>query len=152
MLCNTNKMHETAAMWLPQFFLKGFVAVALNSRLYFKPPWSSRPLKAKEGMFRTYVEVVNYLLQTYAADYIIAKMEAITACCTLLRTMSPAQNANVVATESLRRREAYYENVLKRIFIEFRPPWVGPLEHAIALEYPRWLHNVWSALSPVIAP
>lgn len=53
--------------------MKGSSAVWLNARLCVQPNLSSDTSRAEERMLRTYRKVINYLLQTYASNDVIAE-------------------------------------------------------------------------------
>lgn len=63
-------------MWLFKVFTKSSSDAALNARLCVNPTSSSNMPRAKEGTLRTYVEVVSYVLRTYAYDAFTAKTDA----------------------------------------------------------------------------
>ena len=71
--CDQNGFSEGAAMWLFQFYLKGQAATLLHSRM------QGNTMAVEEDqteMLRTYPEVVNYLLETYATDEVIQEAYA----------------------------------------------------------------------------
>lgn len=113
--CDTNGVHEGAAMWLLHFFMKKPAAAALNSRISL-PSKSHR--RHKEGTLTTYCEVVNYLLETYATDDVIAETDAEILRFTQPPTKSPTEYAEALWNKALRCDRVYDEYVLKGIFIE----------------------------------
>lgn len=58
-------------MWLFHFSMKRWSAAVLNARLRLKPTSSSNTLRARKRLWAT-PDVVNYLLQTYGTDDVIA--------------------------------------------------------------------------------
>lgn len=73
--CSTNGIDESAAIWIFHFFIKGSFAAALNACWSLKSTSQSSTPRAKDGMLRTYAEVVNYLLQTCATNDVIARTD-----------------------------------------------------------------------------
>lgn len=69
MACNTNRIPESAAIWLFHFFMKKRAGEALNARTSL----SSLSCAGQEGELTLYCEVVKHMLATYAIDDIIAK-------------------------------------------------------------------------------
>lgn len=61
----TDEIHEGAAAWLLHLFTNGSSTAALNALLCLKPNSLLNKPRAKEKMPRTYIEVVNYIFQTY---------------------------------------------------------------------------------------
>lgn len=109
----TNKIHESAVMWLFHFFTKGSSATALNARLVLKPTLSLNTPWAKERMLRTYLEVVNVLLQNYVTDDVIAESDSALTRYIQPSTMSPTQYVNAPVAKSHRCGEVYDEYVVK---------------------------------------
>lgn len=69
---DTNGIHEVAAHLLLRFFMKCPAAVALNERIALK----SKSYKSqKEDTESSYCDTVNYLLETYATDYVMANTD-----------------------------------------------------------------------------
>lgn len=93
-------------MWLFHFLMKGSFAAALNERLCLKPTSSSNLPRAKEGMLRTYAEVVKYLLQTYATNDIVKSDAALTSYIKPL-PMPQTKYAEALVANSLRFGEVY---------------------------------------------
>lgn len=74
--CDTNGIHEGAAVWLFNFFIKKSVSTVLNTRLASKHTAHTRmPFTEKTTSIMTYPQVVNYLLRTYGKDENIAETE-----------------------------------------------------------------------------
>jgi len=80
--CDTNGIHEGAAMWLFQFFLKNPAQATVKARLAADSPRkkkhrigssSRRHLSNETEKLCSYVEVVQFLLLTYATDEVIAE-------------------------------------------------------------------------------
>ena len=67
---DTNGLHEGAAMWLIVRFMSGPAHHALNARL------APAIQAASAGKLTTYCQVIQYLLQTYASDEEIARVDA----------------------------------------------------------------------------
>ncbi|CAN8074214.1 unnamed protein product [Agarophyton chilense] len=67
--CNHNGLSERAALWCFQFYLTGSAHALIQSRL-FGETGAVDVRRCK--MLRTYSEVVNFLLTTYATDEVIA--------------------------------------------------------------------------------
>lgn len=64
MVCDTNRIHEGAVIWLFYFSMKKTASAALRA---ITCPTSWRRSR-KEGKYTSYWEVVNFLLNTYATD------------------------------------------------------------------------------------
>jgi len=62
--CDSNDVHEGAAMWILPHFMKKPASVAVTSRLRLKKSEGRR----SEGTLSSYCEVVNHLLGQYASD------------------------------------------------------------------------------------
>lgn len=74
--CDTNGIHECAAIWLLHFFMKTSVSSALHSRLASNQKARTRvSSRAKTTTLSTYPQVVNSLLRTNATDENIADLE-----------------------------------------------------------------------------
>lgn len=69
-------------------------------------------------MLRIYPEVLDYLLQTYVSDHVIAKTDAALIRYNKLTAISTISSKNALVTRSLRCAELYDEDVLNGIFIE----------------------------------
>lgn len=80
--CNTNHIHEEAAMWVLPFIVYNALATKLNSRMsavtHIAPVFASvktiEPTTQKK-CFRSYPEVVIYLHKKLANDQTTAKMD-----------------------------------------------------------------------------
>lgn len=108
--CDTNGMHKGADMWLLHFFMKKQAAAALKLRIALLPRSCRR---RKEGALTTYWEVVNYLLDTYATDDVVAKTHARMGHYTQLQKKTPAEYADLLRTKVLRCDRVNDELVLK---------------------------------------
>lgn len=65
-----NGINEGAAMWLLLFFMKKQTATAANSRIALGS--NSSLNRQKEGTLTTKCERLNYLLETYFSDDVVA--------------------------------------------------------------------------------
>ena len=68
--CDTNGVHEGAETWLFQFFIKSPAKAALVARIR-APNKAKAKHGRKDGILTSYVQVVNYLLRSYATDEVI---------------------------------------------------------------------------------
>lgn len=80
--CDTNGVDKGASKSLFHFFMKRSFPAALKVRLFLPMKTSSNVHRAKEGMLRTFTEMVNDLLQNYDTDDVIAKTDAAISLCT----------------------------------------------------------------------
>lgn len=69
-MCDTNDVHEGAALWKLQFLVKRPDAGALEAHMALRSKWHRRQ---EEGTVMTYCESVNFLLDTYATDEVIVE-------------------------------------------------------------------------------
>ena len=69
--CDSIGVHEGAAVWLFSAYMKEPAKAALTMRIESNVKKS----KPSKGQLRTYSEIVNYLLKTYASDDVIAEAE-----------------------------------------------------------------------------
>lgn len=97
--------------------MKGSSAATLNGRLCLKPTSSWNTCRAKEGMLRTYLKVMNFLLQTNASEDVVAKTAATLTRYTQLSTILPTQYAKTLVSKSLRCGE-YDQCILTGCLIE----------------------------------
>lgn len=70
-ICNTNQIHEGADLWLLHFFMRKQAVAALSERLQHRAKSSGR--RQNYGSLTVSCEVVNYLLETYSTDDLIAQ-------------------------------------------------------------------------------
>lgn len=98
--------------------MKNPLVTTLTAHLCLKPSALSSTQKPKERILRQYPEVVSYLYQTYANDYVIAEADAALTRYTQSSTMSRAHHVQALVTKLLRRGEVYDDHVLKGIFMK----------------------------------
>lgn len=72
MACDSSRSNEEAAMWLLSYFMKDPAKAALSYQLYAAQDDDSQ----LEGKLTTHYKAIDYLLETYAADDVIAEFEA----------------------------------------------------------------------------
>lgn len=71
--CHTNSVHEGAAMWILDPFMKKPASAVLNAWICLK----MKKKRCQAGRtLTTYCEVVNYMLSHYAIDFVLAKTDA----------------------------------------------------------------------------
>lgn len=72
-MCATNGEREEAPLWLLHFFIERASTSVLfdNTGL-----WSKSQSRQLEGTVTSYTEAINYLLEMYATDDVIAKTDA----------------------------------------------------------------------------
>lgn len=110
--CDTNKIHEGAAMWVLPHFVKETIANALNSRMCAED--RTAPLVATvrhdkirhQKLLRSYPEVVNYLLKKFATGAEIAEYDA-----TILRYMHPASMTHQQFADDLIAKSCKVANI-----------------------------------------
>lgn len=76
--CDSNGIHEGAAMWLFPYFLKKFTAAISAPCLSHGAKKSNYGVK--DAVLTTKFQVVNHVLETYTADHIIKETDSDTAC------------------------------------------------------------------------
>lgn len=76
-------------------------------------------------MLTSYVQVVNTLLQTSATADIIAEADTSIVRFTQLQYVSPLRYANALWMKILRCPQVYDDSVLKEMFVEGLPLWIG---------------------------
>lgn len=73
MACDNDVVQEGAMIWLLAFLMKKTASAALTTRLSLKDRLSHNSIK--ESMIKSYLKVLNQLLQTYATDDVIAEAD-----------------------------------------------------------------------------
>lgn len=69
--CDSNGIHEEAAIWLFPHFMKEMAKAALS----YRKSSSKDNNTQKKRTLTTYCQVINFPLETYAADEVTAKAE-----------------------------------------------------------------------------
>lgn len=100
-------------MWLLKAFMDEPARSSLSMRL--SHPKSG---KAKKGKLTSYSEAINYLLQTYASDDVVAEAEADLRHFVQNRSMSPQEYATALTLKVLRCGPVYTEARIIGIYIE----------------------------------
>jgi len=113
--CDSNGIHEGAAMWLFQFFVKKTAKAALSART---TTVSASGGKTKASQLTSYPAVVQFLLRTYATDEVIAEADAEISRYRQPDRMSPQDYAHNLWTKALKCGTVHDEDRLKGIFIE----------------------------------
>lgn len=113
MACDSNGIHEGAAMWLFQYFIKEPAKAPLMHRVCLTDKDSQQ-----KGKLTTYCQVVNYLLVTYATDDEIAKAEAGIMQFKKPERMSATLFSELLWEKALRCGRVYNDARLKALFIE----------------------------------
>lgn len=80
--CDTNRIHEEAAMQVPFFFVKDASALTLDKRMSAatkirataRPVYSAEPLWQGK-LFWPYLKVINYILRKFLNDHVTAKID-----------------------------------------------------------------------------
>lgn len=92
----------------------------LNARLNAKRTniTCSRLARAKNRLFTTYPQAVNYFLRKYITDVVTGKKKFETTPFPQSSNMLPYQYAKKLAPKILKRGDVYKEYVLNEIFIE----------------------------------
>lgn len=116
--CDTNGIHEGAAIWIFHFSLRDPARVAPTARTVNKSSWTSNKSSRDTSKLTTYCEVVQYLLRTYSTDDIIAEVEASLMRFTQGDRMNETDYAQALWTKALRCGTVYSEEHLKGLFIE----------------------------------
>lgn len=101
-------------MWLSHFFIKKAATAVLKSCKMLLSKWNRRK---KEEKLPSYCEVVCYLLETYAAEDIIAELDIEILCFSQLSNMT-STDAEAILNKKICCDRGSYEYVLKGIFIE----------------------------------
>lgn len=111
--CDSIGVHEGAALWLFQYFLRDPAKASLTARL-------GRPHErgSKAGKLTSYCQVVNHLLRTFATDDIIAEAEADLTRCVQTDKMTEAQFEALLWKKALRCGSVFPETRLRSLFIE----------------------------------
>lgn len=111
--CDALGIHEGAAMWLLKAYMEEPARSSLSMRL-------SHPKtgKAGKGKLTSYSSAVNYLLQTYASDDVIAEAEADLRHFTQTRNITPQEYAVALTLKVLRCGPVYTEARMIGIYIE----------------------------------
>ena len=97
--CDINHLSEGVAMWCFQFFLSGQAEALLQSRL---AGGSMAVDVEQEDLLRTYPQVVNFLLRTYATDEIIAEAYSDVMSFKQTSAMTEEQYSNLLWERALR--------------------------------------------------
>jgi len=113
--CDSNGIHEGAAMWLFQYFVKKTTKAAIVART---TAGSTGDGKTPGSHLTNYPAVVQFLLKTYATDEVIAEADAEINRYRQPDRMSPPDYAHNLWTKALRCGTVYDEDRLKGIFIE----------------------------------
>ena len=116
--CDSNGISEGAAMWLFHYFMKKTPAAALSSRLALEPARFARSPDDAHERLGSYVEVVNYLLATYATDDVIAETVGDILSIRQGKGTTAADFAQTLYDKVLRCGNVYPESQLKGIFVE----------------------------------
>jgi len=117
--CDGSSVNEGAAMWLFQYFLTTPAKTLVTQRL--KQPATSSKQKArdrKEKKLTSYAAVVNYLLNEYASDDIIAKAHSDLSTFRLLGNMSETTFATKLQTKATRCGGVYPDSTIKTYFVD----------------------------------
>lgn len=113
--CDSIGVHEGVAMWLFPHFMKKPASSSLSARL------SSRKSKSSglhDERLSSYVEVVNFMLATYATDDVIARAVKTLENYKQLPGMAPTDFAKRLYTKALRCGMVYEEKRVKSLFVE----------------------------------
>lgn len=123
--CETNRIHEKAAMRVLPFFVKNALASPSNScmsaatntapKVAFAQ--SAEPIKQKK-LLLPYPVVDNYLLKNFATHQTVAKMNSTILRHTQPSSMSQTQNAVDLYVKSCKAADVYDGSTLNDIFIE----------------------------------
>lgn len=113
--CNQNGVHEGAAIWLFRFFLDDPVRSDVESML----EGDNNPSGAtQQEMLRSYPEVVNYLLETYATDEVLAQAYYDLVSARQGYAQAEDEFAHKLKTQSIRCGNIFNDTRLKAIFVE----------------------------------
>lgn len=118
--CDTDGVHENAAMWLFYFFMNKTASAALDARLTTKRADKKhcRAAGGKARYFNTYPQAVNFLLRKYATNEAIAGIESKITRFVQPSGMSLSQCAKELVPNTLRCDDVYDEHGCSKIFIK----------------------------------
>ena len=114
--CNTNGVHEGAAMWIFQFFLKDAAKALVKSRTTATK--KKRRKSSSADRLTSYSEVVHFLLKTYATDEVLAEAYADVQNYAQPSGMSEIDYSRRLYDKALRCGNVFSDQVLKGIFVE----------------------------------
>lgn len=107
--------------------MKRTAATELNSRI---AQWSKFHKSQKEGNLTSYCEAVNYLIETYATEDVIAKTDANMMLSTQPSIKLSKEYAEALWNKALHGDRAYDKYILRRIFIQGL---LEPMQHSMRL-------------------
>lgn len=124
-MCCTNNIDEGAALCLPPFFDKNALVATLNSRMsgaaHTNPviaSVSTTELLIQRTPLRSYLEVVDYFLKTFANDQAIAEKDSRILRYIQSAHMTPTSYADNLYAKTCRIADVYNESFLNDTYIE----------------------------------
>lgn len=112
-VCDTNRVHKGATLWLLHLFMKRSTAATRNVRLALR---SKSRGSQKEYTVSTYCKAVNYSVEMYATDEVNAETDADMMHLTQPSNKSPTEYAEGLWNKALRCNRVYEEYMLKVYF------------------------------------
>ena len=114
MACEHNGITEGAAVWCFQFYLTGKAHALLQSRLNGN---MAVDVERRE-LLRTYPQVVNFLLRTYATDEVISEAVGYVTSFCQSSNMTEEVYSNHLWDKALRCGTVFSDRRLKSLFVE----------------------------------
>lgn len=101
--CDANGVHEGAAFWLLYFFMEHLAVAALSACIAIRSKLHKRQ---EGGLVTSSCEVVNYLLETYSTDDVIAETDA-----HMMHLTQPSSKCPTEYSEALRNMALLWDRV-----------------------------------------
>lgn len=113
--CDSNVIHEGAAIWMFQYFMRRSAAGVFAACLF--PNANDSYYIVRKQVIKKYFQMVSHLLETYATDYIMAKMDGKISCYLKLLNTSQLGLANELRLKIVLEPKRLWDYVLKGIFV-----------------------------------
>lgn len=119
MACDSNGIHDGAAIWLFHFFVKKSASTVLNIMLASKHKAQSRILLVgNTTALTTYPQAVNCLLRTYATDEDIAGTKDEISMLPEPPNKTPSECVEELVAKAIQCGDVYKKHDLNGIFIK----------------------------------